>query len=171
MARVSCVFPCGSRPISTRWFDARRRGGNALDEIIAIDHDNGRIDRERRPMRLNAATNGALRILMVCRDDKPLTMPEMTRQLGLTEALVIKTCNELMQAGFLSGQRGRGGGYRLARPAQGINAMEIIDLFEAEENLFPVVSGWTGSAASSRCASCASPARRRMARFARRWSG
>ncbi|MCW2283995.1 hypothetical protein M2323_001608 [Rhodoblastus acidophilus] len=37
-------------------------------------------------MRLNAATNGALRILMFCRPDRLLTMPEMTRHLGLTEA-------------------------------------------------------------------------------------
>ena len=88
-------------------------------------------------MRLNAATNGAMRILMACRDDKPLTMPEMIRDLGLTEALVLKTCNELMQAGFLVGQRGRGGGYRLARPSAGIRVTEIVDLFEPGENLFP----------------------------------
>ena len=95
-------------------------------------------------MRLNAATNGALRILMACRNNRPLTMPEMTRQLGLTQALVIKTCNELMQAGVLAGQRGRGGGYRLARPASSITAMEIIDLFEAKENLFPCRLGQSG---------------------------
>ena len=95
-------------------------------------------------MRLTAATNGALRILMACRDDRPLTMPEMTRQLGLTQALVIKTCNELMQAGVLAGQRGRGGGYRLARPASSIGALEIIDLFEAKENLFPCRIGQVG---------------------------
>jgi Rrf2 family protein len=95
-------------------------------------------------MRLNAATNGALRILMFCREDRPLTMPEMTRQLGLTEALVLKTCNELMQAGVLVGQRGRGGGYRLARPASGIGALEIIDLFEAQQNLFPCRVGESG---------------------------
>lgn len=95
-------------------------------------------------MRLNAATNGALRILMFCREDRPLTMPEMTRHLGLTEALVIKTCNELMQAGVLLGQRGRGGGYRLARPASSIGALEIIDLFEAKQNLFPCRVGEDG---------------------------
>jgi len=88
-------------------------------------------------MRLNAATNGALRILMFCREDRVLTMPDMTRLLGLSEALVLKTCNELMQAGVLVGQRGRGGGYRLARPASSIGALEIIDLFEAKQRLFP----------------------------------
>ncbi|MCW2318427.1 Rrf2 family protein [Rhodoblastus acidophilus] len=95
-------------------------------------------------MRLNAATNGALRILMLCREDRPLTMPEMMRQLGLTEALVIKTCNELMQAGMLVGQRGRGGGYRLNRPASSIGALDIIDLFEAKQNLFPCRVGESG---------------------------
>ena len=88
-------------------------------------------------MRLNAATNGAMRILMACRRDAPLTMPQMTRDLGLTEALVIKTCNELMQAGFLVGQRGRGGGYRLARAPAEITVTDVVDLFEPEESLFP----------------------------------
>jgi Rrf2 family nitric oxide-sensitive transcriptional repressor len=86
---------------------------------------------------MNAATNGAMRILMACRIDAPLTMPDMTRRLGLTEAMVIKTCNELMQAGYLIGRRGRGGGYRLGKPADAITALEIIELFEPEENLFP----------------------------------
>ncbi len=88
-------------------------------------------------MKLNAATNGAMRILMVCRTDRPLSMPEMARRLGLTEALVLKTCNELMQAGYLVGQRGPNGGYRLAKSPETINAFEIIDLFEPQENLFP----------------------------------
>jgi len=95
-------------------------------------------------MRLTAATNGALRILMFCRQDRSLTMPEMTRELGMSEALVIKTCHELMQAGVLVGQRGRGGGYRLARPASGIRALEIIDLFEAKQGLFPCHVGEGG---------------------------
>jgi Rrf2 family protein len=88
-------------------------------------------------MKLNAATNGAMRILMACRVDRPLSMPEMARRLGLTEALVLKTCNELMQAGYLVGQRGPRGGYRLAKPPEQINVVEIIDLFEPQENLFP----------------------------------
>jgi Rrf2 family nitric oxide-sensitive transcriptional repressor len=88
-------------------------------------------------MRLNAATNGAMRILMVCRSDRPLSMPEMARRLALSEALVLKTCNELMQAGYLIGQRGPRGGYRLAKAPEKINAIEIIDLFEPQENLFP----------------------------------
>ena len=88
-------------------------------------------------MRLNAATNGAMRILMACRRDRLLSMPEMARKLGLGEAMVLKTCQELMRAGFIAGRRGRGGGYRLARSPDKITVMEIVDLFEPEENLFP----------------------------------
>jgi Rrf2 family protein len=88
-------------------------------------------------MRLNAATNGAMRILMACRADRPLAMPDMARRLGLGEAMVLKTCQELMRAGFIIGRRGRGGGYRLAKPTDKITVMEIIELFEPKENLFP----------------------------------
>lgn len=88
-------------------------------------------------MRLNAATNGAMRILMACRQDQLLSMPEMSRQLGLGEAMVLKTCQELMLAGFIMGQRGRGGGYRLALPTDKIAVLDVIDLFEPKENLFP----------------------------------
>ena len=88
-------------------------------------------------MHMNAATNGAMRILMVCRQDRSISMPEMVGRLGLGEALVSKSCHELMQAGYLEGKRGRGGGYRLARAPQTIGVTEIVDLFEPEENLFP----------------------------------
>ncbi len=88
-------------------------------------------------MRMTATTNGAMRILMVCRLDRSLSMPEMVAALGLAEALVLKSCNVLMQAGYLLGKRGRNGGYRLARPPETISLTEIVDLFEPEENLFP----------------------------------
>lgn len=90
-------------------------------------------------MHLNPSTNGALRILMICRKTpgRPVTMPEMVRELGLSESLVVKSCHELMRAGYLRGRRGNGGGYKLARPAESIDVMEIIELFEGEENLFP----------------------------------
>ncbi len=90
-------------------------------------------------MHLNPSTNGALRILMICRKSpgRPVTMPEMVRHLGLSESLVVKSCHELMRAGYIRGRRGNGGGYKLARAAESIDVMEIIELFEGEENLFP----------------------------------
>ncbi|NLH80504.1 MAG: MarR family transcriptional regulator, partial [Phyllobacteriaceae bacterium] len=67
-------------------------------------------------MQTTACTRGALRILAACEltHGEPLTMPEMTTRLDMTEALVVKACHRLMRAGYLSGLRGRGGGYRLA---------------------------------------------------------
>ena len=39
-------------------------------------------------MRMNAATNGAFRILMICRTDRLVAMQEMVVRLGLAEAAV-----------------------------------------------------------------------------------
>lgn len=90
-------------------------------------------------MHMNPSTNGALRILMICHraEGQPVTMPTMVRELGLSESLVVKACHELMRAGYLEGRRGNGGGYRLGRPAETIDVMEIIELLEDEEHLFP----------------------------------
>ena len=90
-------------------------------------------------MQLNACTHGALRILMSCAEagNEPVTMVGMAQSLGLTEALVVKACHRLMRAGYLKGMRGRGGGYLLGRPAGGISLLEVVRLFEDEDDLFP----------------------------------
>ncbi len=90
-------------------------------------------------MQTTACTRGALRILAACEltGGEPLTMPEMAERLDLSEALVVKACHRLMRAGYLTGLRGRGGGYRLARPAREVTLFEIVELFEDENDLFP----------------------------------
>ena len=90
-------------------------------------------------MQLNACTHGALRILLSCAEagNEPVTMVGMAQSLGLTEALVVKACHRLMRAGYLKGMRGRGGGYLLGRPARGITLLEVVRLFEDEDDLFP----------------------------------
>jgi Rrf2 family transcriptional regulator, nitric oxide-sensitive transcriptional repressor len=90
-------------------------------------------------MQLNACTAAALRILAACAEDDeaPRTMPGMAETLAIGEALVVKACHHLMRAGYLAGTRGRGGGYRLARPAGAITLFEIVRLFETEDDLFP----------------------------------
>ncbi len=90
-------------------------------------------------MQLNACTHGALRILMSCAEagDDPVTMLGMAQSLGLTEALVVKACHRLMRAGYLKGMRGRGGGYLIGRPAADITLLEVVRLFEDEDDLFP----------------------------------
>ncbi len=90
-------------------------------------------------MQTNACTSGALRILAACARGagEPLTMPEMASRLGMTEALVVKACHKLMRAGYLVGARGRGGGYRLGRPAEAVTVLEVVSLFEDKSELFP----------------------------------
>jgi len=90
-------------------------------------------------MQLNACTTTALRILAACAEqtEAPCTMPGMAETLAVGEALVVKACHQLMRAGYIAGTRGRGGGYRLARPAADITLLEIVRLFEAEDDLFP----------------------------------
>ncbi|MER2606504.1 MAG: Rrf2 family transcriptional regulator [Siculibacillus sp.] len=88
---------------------------------------------------MNACTRGALRILAICARaaDAPVTMPDMAPTLAMSEALVVKSCHRLMRAGYIVGVRGRGGGYRLARPAEEITLFEVVELFEDENELFP----------------------------------
>lgn len=86
---------------------------------------------------MTATTNGAFRILMACREDRLVRMPDLVTRLGLAEALVVKSCHALMKAGYLVGRRGHGGGYRLGRPAAAIGVLEIVDLFEPPSGLFP----------------------------------
>ncbi len=90
-------------------------------------------------MQMNACTSGAIRILVACArgGEAPVTMPGMAEALRLSEALVVKACHRLMRAGYLSGTRGRGGGYRLGRAAETISLFEIVTLFEDENDLFP----------------------------------
>lgn len=90
-------------------------------------------------MRTTACTRGALRILTLCAEagDGAVTMPEMAAALGMTEALVVKACHRLMRAGYLNGVRGRGGGYRLGRPAASVSLIEVVRLFEDRRDLFP----------------------------------
>ena len=90
-------------------------------------------------MQLNACTHGALRILLSCAEagNEPVTMVGMAQSLSLTEALVVKACHRLMRAGYLKGMRGRGGGYLLGRRAETISLLEVVRLFEDEDDLFP----------------------------------
>lgn len=86
-------------------------------------------------MKINAVTHGALRILMICGDGEAVALPEMASRLGMPEARVTRSCNALARAGLLVGRRGRGGGYRLGRPAAEISVLSVIDLFEPEDDM------------------------------------
>ncbi len=100
-------------------------------------------------MKINAVTHGALRILMICGDGEAVTLPEIAGRLGMPEARVTRSCNALARAGLLVGRRGRGGGYRLGRPAAQISVLSVIDLFEPEDDMR--VCGRTDALACRNC--------------------
>ena len=100
-------------------------------------------------MKINAVTHGALRILMICGDGEAVTLPEMASRLGMPEARVIRSCSALAHAGLLVGRRGRGGGYRLGRPATDISVLSVIDLFEPDDDMRVC-----GRADTSACQNC-----------------
>lgn len=88
-------------------------------------------------MRLTAYSNFALRVLQL----SALRHPELTRTEqvatahGISRAHVNKVVHELGRAGFLETHRGRGGGFRLARPADEIRVGDVLRATEGTGDL------------------------------------
>jgi Rrf2 family nitric oxide-sensitive transcriptional repressor len=79
-------------------------------------------------MRLTAFTNYALRTLMFAalREGALSQAEEVARAHRIPLTHVVKCVHRLGQWGFLENVRGRGGGFRLARPAMGITVGEVV---------------------------------------------
>jgi Rrf2 family nitric oxide-sensitive transcriptional repressor len=84
-------------------------------------------------MRLKNYTNYALRTLQLA----ALRAPELTRvdqvarAHGISRAHIMKIVHELGKAGYVETVRGRGGGFRLAKPPEQITLGEVVRLTEA----------------------------------------
>ena len=84
-------------------------------------------------MRLNQASDFALRILMLLADrDGPMTVDAVTDELQLVKSHVMKIVAKLAKAGVLNSTRGRAGGIGLARPLGDISVGEVVRLIEAD---------------------------------------
>ncbi len=83
-------------------------------------------------MRLTAYSNFALRTLQMAALRAPglVRIDEVAQAHGLSRAHITKIVHELGRAGYLETQRGRGGGFRLARPAQEIVVGDVVRLTE-----------------------------------------
>jgi Rrf2 family protein len=68
---------------------------------------------------------------------------------NLSPVLTAKLLTQLASAGFLAGQPGPGGGYRLIKKAQDIRLIDIVALFEQIDNSSrcPFGAGWCGNEA------------------------
>ncbi|MCD9028176.1 SUF system Fe-S cluster assembly regulator [Luteimonas sp. BDR2-5] len=68
--------------------------------------------------------------VLAARPDTVMSATELADQAGLEAPTVSKLLKPLAQAGLVEGFRGANGGYRLARPADAISLVEIVEAME-----------------------------------------
>ena len=84
-------------------------------------------------MRLNQASDFALRILMLLADQKdPLTVDEISTRLDIAKSHAMKIVAKLVKAEILLSLRGRTGGVLLGKPTQDIIIGDVVRIVEAD---------------------------------------
>jgi Rrf2 family nitric oxide-sensitive transcriptional repressor len=88
-------------------------------------------------MRLTMFTDYALRMLILAASKKGrnVTIEEAAAAFGISAPHLKKVVRTLTHAGFLEAQRGRSGGFRLARPPETINLGQVIRATEPDFGL------------------------------------
>lgn len=83
-------------------------------------------------MRLTAFTDFGLRALMrlACEPERTFTTDEIAREFKISRHHLTKVVRDLANAHYVVTQRGAGGGFRLARPAESITLGEIVKTLE-----------------------------------------
>ena len=97
----------------------------------------------------------ALRILIDLAEhqtDGYTTLKQIAERQRLSEKYLESIVKELVRAKFVEGLRGKGGGYRLSRPAAEINVRDV--LHRMEGTLAPVACLEEGSKTCPRAAAC-----------------
>ncbi len=102
-------------------------------------------------MKLTGYTNYALRVLQLAALRSPALarIDDVVKIHGLARPHVVKAVHELGKAGYLETLRGRGGGFRLGRPAEEIRvgdvvrltegSMVVVECFDPVENTCPLL--------------------------------
>lgn len=102
-------------------------------------------------MKLTGYTNYALRSLQLAALHAPalVRVDDVVKVHGLARPHIVKIVHELGQAGYIETVRGRGGGFRLGRPAEQIaigevvrlteGSMDIVECFNSETNTCPLM--------------------------------
>lgn len=83
-------------------------------------------------MKMTSYTNYALRSLQLAALKSPqlVRVDDVAQIHSLSRPHIMKIVHELGKAGYLETVRGRGGGFRLARPAQQINVGDVVRITE-----------------------------------------
>ena len=84
-------------------------------------------------MRLTSFTDFALRALMrlAGEPERSFTVDEIAGEFAISRHHLTKVIRDLARAGYVATQRGAGGGFRLARPAETITLGEVVRALEA----------------------------------------
>src|SRR6476619_1561512 len=85
-------------------------------------------------MRLTTFTDFALRALMRLAGEptRSFATSEIAAEFGISRNHLAKVVRDLADGGFIATQRGAGGGFSLARPAQSITLGEVVRALEGE---------------------------------------
>jgi Rrf2 family nitric oxide-sensitive transcriptional repressor len=96
----------------------------------------------RMPVRLTVYTDYALRLLMylALKDDGLATIAEVAGSYGISKNHLTKVAHQLGVGGYVGTVRGRGGGLRLAKPAEKIGLGEVVRRTEPDLALVPCFS-------------------------------
>ncbi len=88
-------------------------------------------------MRLTAFTDFALRALMRLAGDpqRSFATSEIAAEFGISRNHLAKVVRDLADGGFVTTQRGAGGGLALARPAQSITIGDVVRALESRHAL------------------------------------
>lgn len=88
-------------------------------------------------MRLTSFTDFGLRALMrlAGAPGRSFTTEEMAREFAISRNHLTKVVRDLARAGYVATQRGAGGGFRLARPADTIRIGAVVRSLEARQAL------------------------------------
>jgi Rrf2 family transcriptional regulator, nitric oxide-sensitive transcriptional repressor len=102
----------------------------------------GSAPRRRTPVRLTVYTDYALRLLMylALKDDGLATIAEVAGSYGISKNHLTKVAHQLGVGGYVGTVRGRGGGLRLAKPAEKIGLGEVVRRTEPDLALVPCFS-------------------------------
>lgn len=72
----------------------------------------------------------ALIELALTPEDTPVAASELARKRGIPTQFLEQICASLRRGGLLTSKRGVNGGFRLARPAEDINALEVVEILD-----------------------------------------
>jgi len=102
-------------------------------------------------VRLTSYTNYALRTLQLAALKEPelIRVDDVVRVHRLARPHIVKIVHELGRSGYIATQRGRNGGFRLARPAEDIvvgevvrlteGTLDVVECFNPETNTCPLI--------------------------------